>query len=175
MDADSLLSHPAAALTPPFLTSIHPSLPPGPRQHSTLCRSMTVSCGFSGPAVTCVLLIYRRYSRQANPEAPSLSRQPSSSPAEAYLPLCGVSPCQVIQLYRARRKQQSISGTISDRCVSLCEAGHAFKASSTFVVSKLYSFFFHTQEWILQTISKYCNRNVPLEFLMGSRCETHSM
>ncbi len=107
-------SHPHS-LTPPIPTP--PSIPPSfpyplsPHTHSTLCRSMTVSCGFSGPAVTCVLLIYRHYSRQANPEAPSLSRQPGSSPAEAYLPLCRVGPCQVIQLYQALWKQQSISCT----------------------------------------------------------------
>lgn len=77
-----------------------------PHTHSTLCRSMTVSCGFSGPAVTCVPLIYRHYSRQVNPEAPALSRQPGSSPAKAYLPLCRVGPCQVIQLYQAQWKQQ---------------------------------------------------------------------
>ena len=96
-------------------TSIHPYPLPlplsPPHTHSTLCRSMTVSCGFSGPAVTCVLLIYRHYSRQANPEAPSLSRQPGSSPAKAYLPLCRVGPCQVIQLYQALWKQQRISCT----------------------------------------------------------------
>lgn len=104
------------SLTPPIPSQhLHPSLPssltPTPRTHSTSCRSMTVSCGFSGPAVTCVLLIYRHYSRQANPEAPSLSRQPGSSPAEAYLPLRRVGPCQVIQLYQALWKQQRISCT----------------------------------------------------------------
>lgn len=84
-----------------------PSIPPlVPHTHSTLCRSMTVSCGFSRPAMTCVLLIYRHYSRQANPEAPFLSRQPGSSPGTAYLPLCRWGPCQVIQQYQALWKQQ---------------------------------------------------------------------
>lgn len=93
------------SLTPPIPTP--PSIPPvSPHTHSTLWRSMTVSCGFSGPAVTCVLLIYRHYSRQANPEALSLSRQPGSSLAKAYLPLCRVGPCQVIQLYQVFWKQQ---------------------------------------------------------------------
>ena len=97
--------HPSHPNTSPF------PYPSPPHTHSTLCRSMTVSCGFSGPAVTCVLLIYRHYSRQANPEAPSLSRQPGSSPAKAYLPLCRVGPCQVIQLYQALWKQRRISCT----------------------------------------------------------------
>lgn len=98
-------------LTPHHNTSIHGSLPQPPQTHSTLCRSMAVSCGFSRPAVTCVLLIYRHYSRQANPEAPSLSRQPGSSPAEAYLPLCRVGSCQVIQLHQCLWMQQRISCT----------------------------------------------------------------
>lgn len=127
------------SLTPPIPSQhLHPSLPPSltpalppTHTHSTLCRSMTVSCGFSGPAVTCVLLIYRHYSRQANPEAPFLSRQPGSSPAEAYLPLCRVGPCQVIQLYQSLWKQQRISCTqpnsISCGCMSAYVTENAFK------------------------------------------------
>lgn len=79
---------------------------------------MTVSCGFSGPAVTCVLLIYRHYSRQANPEALSLSGQPGSSPAKAYPPPCRVGPCQVIQLYQVFWKQQ--------QCISCTQMNSVF-------------------------------------------------
>ena len=59
--------------------------------------------------MTCVLLIYRYYSRQPNPKAPSLSRQPASSPEEAYLPLCRMGPCQVIELQRALGILESIT------------------------------------------------------------------
>ncbi len=142
-------SHPSA--------SIHPSplslTPLSPHTHSTLCRSMTVSCGFSGPAVTCVLLIYRHYSRQANPEAPFLSRQPGSSPAKAYLPLCRVGPCQVIQLYQALWKRQHIIAAhnrtvFSCSCMSAYVTENAFKHHpplypSSFSLSPLFSLALH--------------------------------
>lgn len=76
----------AQILPPPQPHSSRPNTPFCLHTHSTLCRSMTVSCGFSEPAVTCVLLIYRHYSRQANPESPSLGRQPGSSPEEVLSP-----------------------------------------------------------------------------------------
>lgn len=121
--------HPSRLIHPLPCAPTHPSST-HTHTHSTSCRSMTVSCGFSGPAVTCVLLIYRHNSRQASPPF-------TPTPAQAPAPLStgiqhsqGLSPCQYNQLYQ--QLSGSCIGSTVFSCASTYVVGNSFKSPPPF-------------------------------------------